>query len=259
MSHAHSPAVGTLAWERAGGPPLTLGQRIGFLGGAARMLLVDLGGRLRWRLRPRARGPRRVDLAAWAPPDSRAARDAEAHLRATSSPEMVHHSFRAYYFTAIRYELSGLDVPLDREALYVAILLHDVGLFEHPPPAGQRCFTLAGAREARRIARAAGWDETRADAMALAIVSNLNPSVPLATFGPEAHFFSRGGEVEVLAQHWRVHPDNLREILARHPRDGFAADAVPRIQREVRTNPGCRFACFGPLFTSVLRRELRAR
>jgi hypothetical protein len=257
MSREHGPAVGTLAWERAGGPPLTIGQRIGLLGGAARMLLWDLGGRVRGRLRGRARGPRKVDLAAWAPPDSRAARDAEDYLRASSSPALAHHSYRAYYFSAIRYELSGLDVPIDREALYVAALLHDIGLFDRARPPGQRCFTVGGAREARRIAAAASWDAPRADAAAEAIVANLNPRVPLGRFGPEAHVLSLGGEVEVLAQSWRIHPDNVREILARHPRDGFAAGAVPLVRREARAYPGCRFACFGPLFTAVLRRRFR--
>lgn len=258
MSARGVPPVGTLAWERAGGPPLSVGQRLALLCGTAIVLLADLNGRVRWRLCRRgwlpARAPRKVDLGAWSPPDTRAAREAEEHLRAAASPPMVHHSHRSYYFSAIRYAQSGLKAPIDREALYVATLLHDVGLFEQPRPRGQHCFTVGGAREARRIAREAGWDEARADAVALAIVANLNPFVPLRGFGAEAHFFSEGGQVEVLAQEWKVHPDNLREILARHPRDGFAAETATLVRREARTYPGCRFACFGPLFPGIVSR-----
>src|SRR5690242_19451201 len=116
------PPVGTVEWERAGGPPLSLGQRLSLLGGVGIVILSDLGQRLRWRLLP-ARWPRKVDLAAWAPPDSRAAREAEQYLRDVSTVPMVNHSLRSYYFSAILYELSGVTQPIDREALYVGAAL----------------------------------------------------------------------------------------------------------------------------------------
>ena len=45
--------------------------------------------------------PQTVDLSAWAPPDTRAARDADEFLREVSSREMVFHSLRTYYFSGI--------------------------------------------------------------------------------------------------------------------------------------------------------------
>jgi hypothetical protein len=223
-------------------------------------MLSHCAQRLLWRLRRSgllpARLPREIDLAAWAPPDTRAAKEAEAFLRAVSSPEMIGHSLRLYYFSAIAYELSEEKPPLDREVLFVASAMHDVGLFEKDPPASEGCFTVGCAREARRIATAAGWDVERQDRMATAITSNLNPSVPIANFGVEAHFMSRGGSVEVLAEEWKLHPANLAEILKRHPREGLAANAIPLVAREKKRHPHCRFCTLDPAFSLMLRRSI---
>ncbi len=72
----------------------------------------------------------------------------------------------------------------------------------------------------------------------MAIMTNLNAYVPLQEFGPEAHFMRLGGLVEVIAQEWKVHPENLADVLGRHPRTGFAADALDHVAREGRLNPG---------------------
>jgi hypothetical protein len=243
--------VGSVAWERAGGPPLSIGQRVALLGGTAVIVMGDAQARLRWRLSGRSakRTPARIDLTAWTPPDSAICRQAEERLRDTSSAVFVHHSFRAYYFSAVAYEAAGKPVPLDRETLYVATLLHDVGLFEASRPAHERCFTIGSARDARRIMSDAGWESERQDRATMAICANLNPFVSIAEFGAEAHFFSHGGLIEVLAEEWRVHPDNLAEILARHPRTGLAVETKRLVRNEAHRNPGCRFACFGPLFS----------
>ncbi|HUJ70222.1 MAG TPA: HD domain-containing protein [Syntrophorhabdales bacterium] len=251
--------VGSTEWERAGGPPLSLGQRAKLLGGAGAVVAGDLGGRLWWlvsrRLFASVRWPEKVELAAWAPPDTQAAREAEGYLQEVSTLPMVNHCLRTYYFSAIMCELSGKGQSVDREALYVAALLHDVGLFQVSPSPGQHCFTVGSAREARRIAGCAGWDEDRQDRMALAITTNINSFVPLEEFGPEAHFMSVGGLVEVIAQERKVHPENLAELLRRYPRDGFAAEAIRLILQEVKRNPGGRFACLNPLFPMMVRRS----
>jgi hypothetical protein len=197
--------------------------------------------------------PKVVDLSTWSPPDTRAARDAEGFLREVSTPQMANHSLRTYYFSGILYELSGLKKPIDREALYVAALMHDVGLFQASPPATEHCFTVGSAREARRIAKDAGWAEERQDQIAIAITTNLNSFVPLDEYGLVAHFMRVGGLVEVIAQEWKVAPENLSEILRRYPRKGFAEDALQHVKREVKQSPGCRFACLGPLFPFMVR------
>jgi hypothetical protein len=248
------PRLGSVAWERAGGPPLTFGQKIGLLGGAGAVILSDLGPRLMWRIGLPVRRPAKIDLSGWDPPDTRAAREAESFLHEVSSGPMVNHSLRTYWFSALIYELAaGAKPAIDREALYVAAVLHDVGLFAPAPPPDEHCFTVASAREARRIATGAGWDEARQDRMAAAITSNLNAFVAIDEFGPEAHFLRVGGLVEVIAQEWKVHPDNLAPILERYPRTDFVDDTLVHIRREIALNPGCRFACLNPVFPTMLK------
>ena len=249
------PRVGTVDWERAGGPPLSLPQRAGLLWGAGAMMISHFAQRGRWRLgRRRAVAPR-VDLSRWAPPDTKAAREAEALLREMASPQMIDHSFRTYWFSCVAYEHAREKPPLDREALYVAALAHDVALFDPSPPEAERCFTVGCARRARQIATRAGWDGARQDRMAMAITANLNPAVPAKVYGAEAHFMSLGGRVEVLAEEWKVHPENLAEILSRHPRGGLAKDALVHVEQERKRHPGCRFAALHPLFGWMLARS----
>jgi hypothetical protein len=243
------PPVGSLEWEALGGPPLSIGQRVALLCGTGVVLLGDAGLRLRFALKA-SQEARRVDLGPWEPPRTEAVRAAEEHLRDVASAQMVDHSFRTYYFTAIRYELSGARAPLDREALCVAALLHDTGLFDD---SRHGCFTVAGATKARQVTAAAQWPAARRDSVALAVTTNLNPFVPERRYGPVAHWMRAGGLVDVLAQQWAVHPDNLDEILSRHPRDGFADDTARLVGEEARRNPGCRFACFGPIFPTAVR------
>lgn len=249
MGRASRPPVGSLEWESLGGPPLAVPQRVALLAGTGAALLGDAASRLRRAVKA-SRPPREIDLGKWAPPDTDAVCAAEEHLRAVASAQMINHSFRTYYFTAIRYESSGNADSLDREALCVAALLHDTGLFD---PDRRGCFTVAGARQAREITTAAGWETSRRDRVALAITTNLNPFVSARRYGAEAHWMRVGGLVDVLAQQWAVHPDNLDEILTRYPRDGFAEDTARLVNQEARRNPGCRFACFGPIFPTAVR------
>lgn len=236
--------IGSLDWERANGPRLTTPQRLAVLLGAGRTLVAHFVAR--WGRPPR------VDLSAWAPPDSAVAREAEELMREASTPQMANHAVRTYWFAAAMYELSRVKPPIDREALYVAALLHDVG-FREPRPAGDGCFTIASARAARRIT--APWSEDRRDVVAVAIMTNPSPNVPFAT-GAEAHFMSSGGTVEVLAQRWKVHPDNLAEILAKAPREGFPRDGAAHLRREARLNRGGRFACLNPLLPFMVERSV---
>ena len=64
---------------------------------------------------------------------------------------------------------------------------------------------------------------------------------------------SVGGLVEVIAQEWNVHPENVTELLNRFPREGFAAETIRRVRHEAKQNPGSRFACLNPMFTTMVR------
>jgi HD superfamily phosphodiesterase len=60
--------------------------------------------------------------------DSSLAREAEDLLRSVAPPFLVNHSFRSHFFAVGLADRDG--VRFDEELLYVAALLHDIGLVE---------------------------------------------------------------------------------------------------------------------------------
>ena len=66
---------------------------------------------------------------------------------------------------------------MDREVLFAAALLHDIGL---PTPAPQGDFTLASARAARDVAEQVGLSTVATDTLRTAITLHHSPGVSLA-------------------------------------------------------------------------------
>jgi hypothetical protein len=98
------------------------------------------------------------DVAGVPLPDSAAARDAERTLRSLAPWALYAHSLRSYVFASLIASRDGLQV--DREALYVGCVLHDLGLtpaYEHPSrPLEQVSAVAAQALTARH-----GWEVAR--------------------------------------------------------------------------------------------------
>jgi hypothetical protein len=112
------------------------------------------------------------------------------------------------------------DHLLDDELLYMACLLHDVGLstatMQRDLP---RCFTLSGALAFRDIAAAEAWDEDRIRRGEEAITLHMNPRVP-ARQGIEAHFLSRASRLDALGiGEWKVDRRDQRDVFADNPLD----------------------------------------
>src|SRR6185369_1737065 len=84
-------------------------------------------------------------------PNSVLTRAAEDEAKRRLSPVLLGHSYRTYAFGVALGELEGLDV--DREVLFAAALLHDIGL---PTSAPQVDFTRASARVASDVANDVG-------------------------------------------------------------------------------------------------------
>lgn len=96
------------------------------------------------------------------PPDSALAHEAEECVRELSSPALYGHCARTWAFAA---PFSQRDrVKHDGELLYLACMLHDLGLTEkhwgHDTHA--RCFAVEGARAAHTLVQASGVSEERA-------------------------------------------------------------------------------------------------
>jgi hypothetical protein len=148
-----------------------------------------------------------VQLANVPVPTTPAAQAAHDVVSRFSAPALVNHCARSYLFAASRAALDGLSV--DHEVLYVASLLHDLGLEDvfdsHLIP-----FEEAGGSVAWVFASGAGWPADRCDH---------TPAVD-----PEGHLLDLATGLDISGRGEENWPLELRrEIVARYPRLDLAS------------------------------------
>ncbi len=185
-------------------------------------------------------------------PDSRLCRDAVALASATSAPAVLNHSLRSYAFGSVLAARNRLVI--DREVLFVAAVLHDLGLNADLADA-PGSFEWVGAGRARAFCaeRRLDADRTRLvhDAIALhssvGIAHRREPEVALVHFGAGADLL--GLRLD------EVPPDVLQRILARHPRLAFKRCFGALLAHQAATKPASHIA--GHVGLGLLRR-LRA-
>ncbi len=174
------------------------------------------------------------------PPDSALAREAEERVRELSSPALYGHCARTWAFAEL---FSQRDrVKHDAELLYLACMLHDLGLTEKHcgRDAHAKCFAVEGARAAHTLVQAGGASEERACKVAEAISLHLNVNVP-ARLGIEAHLLSKGVSLDVVGR--RLHQiaaPATQEVNKRWPRDEFASELAASTTAQARMRPGSR-------------------
>jgi hypothetical protein len=181
-----------------------------------------------------------ASLALPEPPDSNLAREAEERVRELSSPELYGHCVRTWAFAELFAQRDR--AKHDSELLYVACMLHDLGLtpkhWDQDDHA--KCFAVEGARAAHALVHGAGASKERARTVAEAISLHLNITVP-ARLGIEAHLLSKGVSLDVVGR--RLHqlaPPMLQSVDARWPRDGFASELAAATTRQAQLRPGSR-------------------
>lgn len=167
-------------------------------------------------------------------PDSPLAKAAFELAAGLSSPLLLNHAVRTYHFGAVLASRSG--VQLDRELLYVASVLHDLGLtpsYEAEPGS----FEWVGARRARAFCIERGLDVPRADlvhdAIALhssvGIAGSREPEVCMVHYGAGLDLFgARLGEIPTL---------ELERLLEEWPRCGFKNGFPTCLERQVELKP----------------------
>ena len=135
--------LGTLEWVE---------KKHGKLGLRDKLALVAQGVRARAATKERLKDNvkfRHTEVDDILPPDSAVAREAMAMCQEASAPYLFHHCLRAYYWARL---LDDGSKSFDDEAVFVAIMLHDMGLTDgHRLNGGkQQCFTM-GRKEAAII------------------------------------------------------------------------------------------------------------
>jgi HD domain len=228
-----STELGTYAWVNRTGGLLTAAERQSLLRPLARAHATNAAGRLSMLLRvnsgrrwvPASRGRRPL-------PASVLTRAAEELAVRRLSPALLNHSYRTYAFGAALGDLENLDV--DRELLFAATLLHDVGLTTTVDAVD---FTLASARAARDVAEQVGLSTAATDTMRTAITLHHSPRVTLA-HGPVAYLLSAGAALDVVGlRSWALPPELLAAVVAVYPRAGFKREFAAAFRAEATRVP----------------------
>ena len=156
-------------------------------------------------------------------PDTRAARTAREVVEAFSTPALAAHCHRTHLFAASYARERGIDH--DAELLYVAAMVHDLGLA--PVFDSQRLpFEEAGGAVGWVFAAGAGWPVERRRRVAEVVVRHMWTEVDLAV-DREGHLLELATALDVSGRDPQAWPDDVRaEVLARYPRAGLAGEFV---------------------------------
>jgi hypothetical protein len=175
-------------------------------------------------------------------PDSALARAAEERARELSTPWLYAHCLRTWAFATMFAKRDR--VKHDEELLYLACVLHDLGLT--PTHIGRdpnaACFAVEGARAAHALLQEHGASDAQARTVAQAITLHLNVTVPVR-LGAEAHLLSKGVSLDVVGR--RLHQIPARatsRVIARWPRDGFVPELASATAEQARIRPQSRSA-----------------
>ncbi|OZD07174.1 hypothetical protein CH275_08410 [Rhodococcus sp. 06-235-1A] len=212
---------------------LSAARRAGMVGSAVRQQLAMLPGTV---LGPR----RRLSSAGWQTvdaPDSQLCRSALEEARECLTEPVLMHSVRCWQYAAAFADIDGLRP--DPEALYVACILHDVGLgAEQNPVAG--CFALIGAERAQKFVLLRKKDERTAQIVHEAIARHMDVETPK---GSEAALLHDAAHLDVSGRRIRdLDPHCIDLIESSYTREGFAADFASRMKIESRRRPRSRAA-----------------
>ncbi|GAB7143511.1 HD domain-containing protein [Mycobacterium riyadhense] len=240
--------IGTWQWAERTGGTMTRREQLAQARAAITARLAAIPARLRQSASGSARD---LDLAD--PPDSTLARSAEAYVREVSTSWLYAHCVRTWLFAAALGDLDG--EPYDSELLYLACLLHDLGLTtaHHGSDPAASCFAVEGARATRALIVDQGGSEHTAQAVAEAISLHLNIDVELA-HGVEAHLLSRGAALDAVGRGLdKVPSTTVDSVLKQWPRDGFANALAAVIHQEAQSRPRSRASLLDRLgFTGLV-------
>ncbi len=175
-----------------------------------------------------------MDLDALLAPPTNTARLALETVARWASPSLVEHSIRSWAFARVRG--LELDLPHDPELLYVAAMLHDLGV----TPAfdsHEIAFETAGGAVAWVFAAGAGWPAERRGRLLDVIERHMWTSVD-PDLDAEGHLLEVATSLDVSGaapELWDA--DLLRAVTGRHPRHGFSGEFARSIHAQAARKP----------------------
>jgi HD domain len=168
-------------------------------------------------------------------PDSHLAREATELLRMCSPEFLTNHCLRCHAWAVA---LAHHDrVPFDAELLYVAAVLHDLGLVARFDSG--RCFEEDSASAAKDLAATEGWLAERREALAEAIRLHVAVDVALDD-GPEAYLLWHATGLDVTAhRHHDLAPAVIASVVAAYPWLDFKRGFTEMITDQAERKPNC--------------------
>ncbi|WP_109355489.1 HD domain-containing protein [Sphingorhabdus sp. EL138] len=170
-------------------------------------------------------------------PRTEATLAAESLLEAFSGDVMVAHAKRSYLFAAAFAEREGRK--FDQEVVYIASLLHDLGLED--PFDGQGDFETNGAAAARSFLIEKGFDAISRD-VEQAIDLHTNPAT-LNHARYEYALVARGALADVVGAGLdTIDPAKIAKIVRAYPRAGTKSLLIAMLERQAAAKPDSRIA-----------------
>ena len=172
-------------------------------------------------------------------PDTAACRSALEVATEYCSPALLNHCVRSYLWAAHLGAARAMSV--DAELLYVAAVLHDLGLLaefdNHVLP-----FEVGGGHVAAVFAAGAGWPADLRRRVAGVIVAHMADSVDPGA-DPEGFLLERATAFDISGRAPEDFPEELRAaVLDRYPRLELAAELIACLEEQARRKPGSQAA-----------------
>jgi HD domain len=200
--------------------------------------------------RPRGATP---DLTEPCTPAGRAARRVAERFY---SPALLHHCLRSYHWGALRAR--RVRLVIDHELLYVAALLHDLGLvgaFDNT----SRSFEHTGGDLAWVFGAAAGWDDERSAHAGRVVVDHMRDVPTPVDQDPEAHLLAVATALDISGTGVHAWPDEERSaVLEALPRLDLATEFAACFRSQASRKPGSSAAraCAGGIEQRLARNPL---
>ena len=177
-----------------------------------------------------------MDISSLLPAPTAATTAAREVVVRYGSAALVNHCERAYLWSASLGQLKG--IAYDAELLYVASMLHDLGLVaafdNHLAP-----FEDAGGDVGWVFGAGAGWPARRRDRVKEIIVRHMWQEVDPA-LDAEGHLLAAGTGLDIVGRDVDTWPADVRaEVLERHPRLTLAPEFAAAFEDQARRKPGC--------------------
>jgi hypothetical protein len=156
-------------------------------------------------------------------------------VTAFSSAALVNHCLRSYLWAASYGQAH--QIGFDAELLYVAAMLHDLGL-EAEFDNVTLPFETAGGHVAWVYAAGAGWPAARRQRAAEIVIRHMDDSID-PEIDPEGYLLATATSLDISGRRPEAWPDELRrEVVSEHPRLDLGTEFLRCFEDQARRKPG---------------------